>query len=50
MGITHFMTIISLKGPATYVPSQRCPWDLYAIPGSGARNPAVGGGLGFVWL
>lgn len=41
MGVTRFMTIISLRGSGTYLLSPQCPWHLYAIPDSGARNPAV---------
>jgi len=41
MGMTRFMAIISLKGSGTYLLSRRCSKDLYAIPCSGAWNPAV---------
>jgi hypothetical protein len=39
--MTRFMTIISPKGSGTYFLSSQAPWDLYAIPDSGARNPAT---------
>jgi len=39
--MTRFMTIISPKGSGTYFLSPQAPWDLYAIPDSGARNPAA---------
>jgi hypothetical protein len=50
MGITRFLSIISLKGSGTYLLSPRFPWDLHAIPDGGARNPAAQRRLGFVWL
>jgi len=40
MGMTRFMTDISLKGSGTYLFASPCRWHLYAIPDSGARNPA----------
>jgi hypothetical protein len=41
MGMTRFMTTISLKGSGTYLFGSLCRWPLDAIPGSGARNTAV---------
>ncbi len=41
MGITRFMPIISLKASSTYLLFAHARWNLYAIPDSGARNPAV---------
>ena len=41
MGITPFMPIISSKGSGTYLRAGTARRDFHAIPGSGARNPAV---------
>jgi len=41
MGMTRFMNIISPKGSGTYLVASPRPWDLRAIPDSGARTPAV---------
>jgi hypothetical protein len=41
MGMTPFIAIISPKDSNTYILAPQCPWDLYAIPGSGAQNPVV---------
>jgi len=35
------MRLISLKGSGTYRLCPQCPGSPYAIPDSGARNPAV---------
>src|SRR5665213_1252758 len=40
MGITHFITIISLKGSDTYLFASLCRWHLHAITESGACDPA----------
>ena len=41
MGITRVVTLISPKGSGTYLFILDLRLPLHAIPGSGARNPAV---------
>jgi len=50
MGVTHFTTIISLKGSNTYLLFPPRRWHCGCDPESGARSTATLRRLGFVWL